>query len=158
MAGNVGFDRGPEESSVFSLFPLISPSKRRPADLRRSLHYHEARALQVLHKNLCNDLGHYLICVMDPLAAGKAERIGECIGKVGRVGGGQVVDVGHGRSLAARGERSKNDLHLRARRLEPQKSPAPGGWDAGPNLKVRSWLTYPRDGLVTVAPSCATGM
>jgi hypothetical protein len=44
-----------------------------PADLRRPLHYDEARALEVLDKSLADDLRHDLISVVGALAAPVAQ-------------------------------------------------------------------------------------
>ena len=85
-----------------------SPPKRRAADLRRPLHDDEAGALQVLHKALGDDLRHDLVGVVDALAALVSKRIGQRRGQVGRVGGRELVGVGHRRTIAEARERSKN--------------------------------------------------
>ncbi len=54
-----------------------SSRRRRPADLRRLLHYHEARALEALHKPLRDDLRHDLLCAVGAPAAIDAQREGE---------------------------------------------------------------------------------
>ncbi len=95
MAAHIGPRRGREESSAPSSFPLESPSQRRPAYGRRSLHNDEAGALQVLHKPLGDDLRHDLVCVVDALAALESQRKGQRRREVGRVGGRERFGVGH---------------------------------------------------------------
>ena len=77
------------------------PSQSRSADLRGPLHDDEAGVLQMLHKALGDDLGHDLVGVMDTLATLVSERIGNRRGKVGRVGGRELVSVGR-RTIAGR--------------------------------------------------------
>ena len=62
----------------------------------------------MLHKALGDDLGHDLIRVVDALAALVSERVGERRGKVGRVGGRELVGVGHRQTIVEERERSKN--------------------------------------------------
>jgi len=87
---------------------LESASQRCPASDRRAMHDNEPRALQMIDKALGDDLGHDLIGVVDALAALVSERIGERRGKVGRVGGRELVGVGHRRRIVEERERSKN--------------------------------------------------
>src|SRR5208337_1162923 len=74
----------------------------------RPLHDDESGALKVLHEPLGDDLRHDLVGVVHALAALVAQREGERRGKVARVGGGELVAVGHRRTIAERRERSKN--------------------------------------------------
>jgi hypothetical protein len=106
MAVHIGPRQGREESSALGLFPLESPSERRRANFRWSFHDDEARALQVLHKPLGDDLGHDPVGVVDALVTWKAERKGERVREVGRVGGSEIVGVGHGRMI----EQTKNKI------------------------------------------------
>jgi len=68
----------------------------------------EAGALKRLHNALGDDLGHDLVGVVDALAALVSKRIGELRGQVGRIGGRELVGVGHRRTIAEVRERSKN--------------------------------------------------
>ena len=95
-------------SSVCLSSVLVSPPKRCSADLRRPLHDDEAGALKMFDQALRNDFGHDLIRVVDALAALVSERVGERRGKVGRVGGCELVGVGHRRTTVEERERSKN--------------------------------------------------
>ncbi len=91
--------------------PLLSPQTpalRRAADLRRPLCDDEARPLQMLHEMLGDDLGHDLVGVADPLAALEPQRVGERRGKVGRVGGGELVGVGHGGGIEQTKDKSES--------------------------------------------------
>jgi hypothetical protein len=61
------------------------------ADSWRALHDDKSGALQMLNQPLRHDLGHDLICVVDALATGIPQRERERSGKVGRVGGRELV-------------------------------------------------------------------
>ena len=87
---------------------LKAASERAAASNRRPFHDDEARAFQMLHKALGDDLGNDLVSVVDALAALVSEREGERRGKVGRVGGRELVGVGHRRTIVEERERSKN--------------------------------------------------
>jgi hypothetical protein len=74
---------------------LESSPDRRMAAERGFLHHDESRSLQLLGQPLGADLGHDLVGVVDALAALEAQREGERIGEVLRVGRCQLV-LGHG--------------------------------------------------------------
>src|SRR5208283_5386646 len=63
---------------------------------------------QVLHKALGDDRRHDLVRVVDALASLVSERVGERRGKVGRVGGRELVGIGHRRTMVEERERSNN--------------------------------------------------
>ena len=87
---------------------------QRPPISVRLIVANEAGALQVLHKPFGDNLGQDLVGVVDALAALKAQRERGRVGKVRRVGGGELVRVGYGDRKAAWLERNKN-----ARRVAP---------------------------------------
>ena len=62
----------------------------------------------MLDKAPGDDLRHDLIGVVDALAAPVSKRIGNRAGQVGRVGGRELVGVGHRRTIAGKRERGKN--------------------------------------------------
>ena len=82
--------------------------KRRRSCARRELHDDELGPLQVLDQPLRHDLGHDLVGVVNPLATLVAQCEGERRSEVGRVGGRELVGVGHQRTIAEGHERSKN--------------------------------------------------
>ncbi len=55
-------------------------------DVRQPFHHHEAGAIQVVYKPLGDDLGHDLIGVVDTLATLEAQREGQRVNDVGRIG------------------------------------------------------------------------
>ena len=77
------------------------------ADARRFLHDHEATALQMPHDPIGRYPRRECLGIMHALSAAKAE--GECdaLGEIAGLGRLELV-IGHGRTIAARLERSKN--------------------------------------------------
>ena len=68
--------------------PLESATEcRSAAGLRRALRDDVAGARQVVHKPFGEDLRHDLVGVVAALPALETRREGECVGKIGRVGG-----------------------------------------------------------------------
>ena len=57
--------------------------RRRRRPTRRTLHQHEPRRLQVLHKPLSGDPGHCIIGVVDSLSPLVAERKRQSAGNLG---------------------------------------------------------------------------
>ncbi len=103
--------RGNAEAETAHFRPssaLEAAPKRGAADNRHPLHDHKAGALQMLDQALRYDFGHDLVGVVNALAALEAQGEGERRGKVGRVGGRELVGVGHRRTIVEERERSKN--------------------------------------------------
>src|SRR5208283_495191 len=96
----------------WSGLPKPAPQRRR-ADLRGFLHDHKPSPLKMLNKPLSDDLGHDLVRVVDALPALEAQREGDRIGEVGRVGGRELVGVGHAGRIASGRERNKNNYAFR---------------------------------------------
>ena len=88
-------------------WPLFQEPQRL---LRRALHDDESGAVQVFHKAFRGYRGHILVSLMDPLAAVVAQSKGQRLGEVARVGGRELVSIGHARTIAASREHSKNGL------------------------------------------------
>src|SRR5260370_33096698 len=86
-----------------------SPPERGAADNPRTLHHHQSGALQMLDKALRHDFRHDLVGVVHALAALKAQREGERIGEIVRIGWRQLVEFGHVPTIAQRRERNKNE-------------------------------------------------
>jgi hypothetical protein len=72
-----------------------SPASEGAASAKRGLlHDDETRALEVLDESLGDDDRHELVGIVDPLAALKTPRKGECVGDIGG-GGSQIFVVRH---------------------------------------------------------------
>ena len=78
----------------------MAAPQRRAADVRRPLHHHKARALEVLDKPPCDDLRHDLVGVVDALAAMEAQGEGERGGEIVTRGRRKLIGVGHGLTVA----------------------------------------------------------
>ncbi len=74
---------------------------------RRLSHDHEARSLQVLDDPLGGDLRHVLVGLMHTLFAAIAQGESDCPRKVVRVGGRELIVVGHGANVARLGGENK---------------------------------------------------